>query len=365
MRPGIRAKFIVILILAGLLPLLLLLGAIQITAANLRTRTIGKALQSQAIQQADHLSALLDEQVRFIELIATLPQNLPTLQVANAAPSPTPDQIDQIEQHWPKTTETDEPLRSILNNPIALMWQSIQYQQPRYVEVLVTDTAGRVVASTSKTADYYQADKKWWRDCYAEGAGHTILMGVEHDESAPSLQEGQSAAVWQVCLPIYSPGSATRRNVIGILKVKVHARRLHEQLQKAAAADINTRMWLSRGDGKPVRFTAKPADLPQLPESLMQQMHHQAGGWIGDSGLSGHELMGFAAVPAPPNSTMDGFDWYVIISADRVEAMGPIHWLTAAILVGGIGLIILFSMLGWLIIRRWANLPVQPTNRMQ
>ncbi|MCC7350481.1 MAG: HAMP domain-containing histidine kinase [Phycisphaerales bacterium] len=352
MRLGIRAKLVVTLILSGLLPLLLLLGVILVTVIGQRTRGIGLALRIQANQQANHLSALLAEQVRFVELITALPQNVPTLQVANAAAPLSAEQIQRIEQRWPKMTESDEPLRSILNNPIALLWQSIQFEQPRYAETIVTDATGRLIAATNKTTDYYQADETWWRECYAGGAGKVVLMGVAFDESARSLNGDRGAVVWQLCLPIYTPGPPADRQVAGVLKVLINARWLGEQLQQSDSGDLTTRMWLSRASGEPVSFTSQPADLPKLPDPTVKLLHGSESGWTKMSHVPGHELMGFAIVPAPTDSAMVNFDWFVLVSTNRAAAMEPIYLLGVVILVGGIGFITLFFLLGWLIARR-------------
>src|SRR4051794_1411135 len=166
MRLGIRGKLVGTLLLAGLLPLALGLGAILVGVVQLRVQSRGRMHRALAQQQAGHLSAILGEQIELANLVDGMPGTADFLRNADARPTLTQDQIDEIERSWPKLRAGDPPLKECLDNEVALRWRSVAKSQPRFTEVMVTDASGRLVAATDKTSDYYQADEQWWQSCW-------------------------------------------------------------------------------------------------------------------------------------------------------------------------------------------------------
>jgi hypothetical protein len=152
MTLGIRTKLVGTLILAGLLPLALFLTVILTGALSVRTNSIGSAFRTHARLQADHLVALVSSQTEFVWMLGHMPEPREMLRAANERPF---DQegTDALEERWPSLSPDAPELQAILDNDVARQWQSIQSQQPRFAEVLITDLKGRLVAATNKTSD--------------------------------------------------------------------------------------------------------------------------------------------------------------------------------------------------------------------
>ena len=58
----------------------------------------------------------------------------------------------------------DSPeVQSVLHNELAAKLRAFQRANPLFVEILVADSEGRLLAATGKTTDYDQSDESWWR----------------------------------------------------------------------------------------------------------------------------------------------------------------------------------------------------------
>src|SRR5688572_4993956 len=98
MRPGIQAKLVTTLILAGLLPLVLSLAVVLFATVRIRTDSVGQGFRAIARQGATQLSTMLSAQVEFIWLLSHMPGTVEFLNAANAEPPLTPEQIAEIER---------------------------------------------------------------------------------------------------------------------------------------------------------------------------------------------------------------------------------------------------------------------------
>src|SRR5688500_2745018 len=182
----IRSKLVGSLVLAGLLPLVLSLIAGMVAVRADARQSFGQSLRALARQQAEHVGTLLAAEVDFLWLMNQLPGTAEALDEASAKPATPQDEIDAIERRWPNLTAADPLVASILNHDLAKRWQAIQRPHPRIAELMITDTAGRLVAATNITTDYYQADEAWWQEAYANGRGKLVLQDVTFDPSAVS-----------------------------------------------------------------------------------------------------------------------------------------------------------------------------------
>jgi signal transduction histidine kinase len=352
MRLGIRAKLIGTLLLAGLLPLALALVVILIGVVELRINSKGQTFCALAQQQARNLSTILASQVEVATLINSAPGTVEFLEDANTAPPPTAHQIKQIEDGWGNLSIKQPPLDFILNNPIARRWQAVNAVQRRFAEVMVTDAEGRLVAATNKTTDYFQADEKWWQNCYADGKGKILISDVIFDASALSPEGDTGTLVVDLCMPIFSEIDAARRKVVGIVKISLDATWMLSQLDLGpGTADFPRAVWLVRGDGKAIPGAKPPPPFAELPAVIARRVAGERAGWMMAQKLPGSELIGYAAVEQSLLMMDQQNQWHVVAAAARTEVLGSIHRMVGLILLLGV-LVIVGGFTGGLYLAR-------------
>lgn len=353
MRLGIRAKLVGTLLLAGLLPLALALAVILIGAVELRINSRGQMYRALAQQQAGHLSTILTSQVELANLINGQPGTVEFLNRANQVPRPSKEDIDKIEAAWPMLRPGDGLLRDCLENELARRWQAVARSQRRFAEAMVTDAVGRVVAATDKTSDYYQADEKWWQDCYDNGNGRVLISDVMIDASAISPEGTRGTLVADLCLPIYDVPDPARRKVLGITKVSLDATWVLQQLDLGVSSDELPRAtWLVRGDGHAVAGARPPPPITALPERVARRLREQPSGWLKDEDVKGYELMGFAAVEQSRMMEQAAQRWHVVVATSLHEVVSSLHRMAWLIFLLGLGVIAACFIGGWVIARR-------------
>lgn len=182
MRIGIRAKLVVLLVAVGVLPLTGALVTILITGGQMRVQSIAEIVLARAQAEARDLRFDLLQAVHDLELVLTAPAVLEPLR--SPEPSRSPEQWARLDRAWPTLDEDDPRVRAFLSNPAAEVIRRLDRAQTEVSEILVTDRHGRLVASSRKTTDLYQADETWWQQAWAEGTGRIYISDVYFDDSA-------------------------------------------------------------------------------------------------------------------------------------------------------------------------------------
>lgn len=353
MRLGIRGKLVGTLLLAGLLPLALGLGAILVGVVQLRVQSRGRMHRALAQQQAGHLSSVLAEQVELVNLVNGMPGTVEFLRKANERPPLTQAQIEAIERSWPSLQKGDALLSECLGNEVAQRWGSVAKAQRRFAEVLVTDASGRLVAATDKPSDYYQADEGWWQSCWNGGQGRVLISDVVFDESAiPPGGGSPGTLVADLCLPIYDRADAATRKVVGVTKVSLDATWMLRQLDMAEAFDdVAHTVWLVRSDGRAVGGAVPPPPVPVLPPKTVRKLAAETSGWLRDRELPGHELIGFAAVEQSRIMARAEARWHVVVASSVHEVAASVYRLAWMILTMGL-VVIAGCFFGGLVLAR-------------
>ena len=207
MRIGIRTKLLALLVAVALLPLIAALVTITVVSRQLRTEGYGQAISLVAKVQAKSLGVSLSKDIEKFHAEIRYESEIVKALAALDKPAD-PREVEAIEATW-----GDLPIKpsgvlwKVLNNNISRRLGLIQKEDPLIAEILVTDRAGRLVAATQKTSDYFQADEDWWQGAWCKGEGCLYTPPVSFD---------RSAGVWSidVCIPIRDG-----KKVVGIAKV--------------------------------------------------------------------------------------------------------------------------------------------------
>jgi signal transduction histidine kinase len=217
MRTGIRFKIGMLLIAAGVVPLVAALGLMVLEERRAQTTFLGQTQQSAVVIMATRLQYSFDTE---IEKILLALQDDPHTQEATwllaepRLPLTATQRADiaLLDQRWPDLPDDDELIVSLQDNDLAYHLRSLMVNTPEIAEILVTDSNGELLAMAGRDgrpSDYFQGDEEWWIQAYHGGEGRIFVPEVSFDESA---------AVWSldICVPILADG-----HVAGIVKVVV------------------------------------------------------------------------------------------------------------------------------------------------
>ena len=364
MKLRIRSKFIGILALAAVLPLVVALIAAELIGYGSYRRAQGALFRSRAQGLAESLRLTMSAPVKSLSdwvaladvhpLVVSESAKLPPIADADLAQAMAP-----IEQRWP-ALDTDDPLLGgILSNPLSARLHVFQSVNPIFAEVLMTDAQGRLIAATGKTTDYWQADEAWWQRAAVLGEHHASVQGISYDTSA-------RVHSLDVSLPIRDWRSPDKPPV-GVIKGVVNASPLFTGLAAEVQNDgcvyqvvLADGRILARLDAHSI----EPLRERIAPEMVSQLASH-ANGWT-VSNVNGPETMvaGFAALRFSQHVGEDveitGLTpLFVVVSRPADQVFGPVRNQIALLgIVGGI-LLLAFTAGGFVIAERQILRPLE------
>ena len=363
MRIGIRTKLLVLLVTVALLPLIAALIAIAVGGRHLLTELYGQAISSEASVQAMSLSVSLSKDIEkfYLEI-----QHEPEIVKALSARNQPLDlqEIKAIEETWGDLTiQHSELLRKALNNNIARRLHVIKKEARRFrptekegpliAEILVTDRAGRLVAATQKTGDYFQADEDWWQGSYRGGEGCIYTPPVNFD---------RSAGIWSIdiCIPIRDG-----REVVGIAKAVLDISALVQMRRVGKTAMIGTppiagSVMLVRRSGEIV-YNDNHGRGGSSPSEPLSTVARQWSGEIAQGRNTGWRftdhgmLQGFASIVMPdrigPNNVIMP-SWSLVVYVPASEVLKPVHDLGFNVLWIGLSIIVVIFVCGLFLAER-------------
>lgn len=353
MRLRIRAKFIGILLIAAVIPLVVALVAIEVLGYRYYRSERGRVLEVTARFVSETISQNL---VREIEKLADwislahLDQLLPVAVLPSSPPSEEPLAIArQIDSIWAELDPSTHAVASVLTNQLALALREFQAVNPLFVEMFATDELGRVVAATGKTSDYWQGDETWWQRASRLRTGRFYLEGPEWDESARTFGV-------IVCARIRP---ATGRDAM-IIKAVVEASPIFSAVPiNVGAVEPSREVIDARGRVLFELYSRYARKLGEQirPEALNTITAAEAGWTMSVLGERELELIGFAPI-RPQSPLIDGTvpsglaSLFVIVHDDAETVLAPVRhqlWLVA---VSGVALIIAFTGVGYYIATR-------------
>jgi len=334
---GIRRKLNVTLILTGIVPLLIAIFITHFVGISQRKEIIGKTFQQLSENARDSIAMMLKEDVESIRHIAVLPSTIVFLETAfpRSGKNDVSDAL-ALDKKWGKLTEKDPLLKQLLENELAMTLKAFKTVEGSFGEIFVTDKIGRLVASTNKTTDYWQADEDWWQKSYNKGKGQIFLSKFGYD---------QSSRVYSVdiCIPVYSNKD---HKLVGIIKGVLDVSHLFNAIENINVGE-DGKVALLSDTGK--MFVSK--DMVPLKGKTDQDMIPKAD--MGNSGwflTSGNEkpsmLVGFARLSVKQVDVRFINSWSVITFQQASNAFAPVQRMILLVTLPGIGLIILIFLLG-------------------
>ena len=373
MRLGIRRKLIGTLMLVGLLPLALSLAIILGGGATLHLQQVRQSYTRDASMLADRLSQILGrEELEKLTLLSEEPVIVDYARAQNAAhvqrrantsaskPAGTSPAIADpyardIEARWHELKDADEPLATILHNPVVDRLKLLSKINSFNRQLFVTDSAGEVIAADVKSANYYQFPEDWWQAAWNGGEGRPYISSVTSNPV-------NGMPVIAIAVPIYDvlPGNG-KRIVLGIIKQKIELQWLEAELKQLIADNGGADAIYDRGAGRAVF----PLELS--PEAIAaQDTYRKAQGPLnpGIFGAMRNELI-LAAAPVRFDEHLHSQvndaihpDWVILLAQPSQDALTNLYKLALMVAGTGVGLILIFFILGVAIANREIIIPI-------
>ncbi|NLW85802.1 MAG: HAMP domain-containing protein [Planctomycetes bacterium] len=331
MRLGMRGKLALLFGLVGLAPLLL--GTIILVTGMQRIRLQAFGQKLEATAQAESARMLVSKRQDIETLLLAFNEQWVVASVEDMTRDAAASEIRAIEQQWDQLSPEEEPVQGILSNSLAGLLRQFMAIDKRFVELLITDRHGNLIAATNKTEDYFQADEQWWTRTYASGGGAVYLGSIHRDISADAWSI-------EICVPIRHD-----LEVVGIVKVVTD---VGEWLggKSRDIGEFNAGTLLLDDDGLILYGDS-------LEPFSRRLENWNAGKWNGRSWrVHDGVIQAYSRILLPSEVAglpVDAPVWNVVLHVPLAEPMAAVHVLTLRVLaVALITIILLFLAGAWI-----------------
>jgi serine phosphatase RsbU (regulator of sigma subunit) len=350
----IRTKLTVLPIIAVLLPLLGGIFYVRNAAQLYYEKQIGILYLTIAKEMVDDLEQGVLGQLEHLNGWSEHSGVILQLETLSMPPLD-PEKIQRIETEWAALKESDELLRSILQNPLAELLVRFQKINPLFAELLLTDKEGRLVASTNPTTDYWQADETWWRESVAlDDASAGWTRGIKYDVSA-------GVQAMDISLPVRNQ----KGELLGVIKGSLNA---IEVLQQLAPDPWNTEITrdIFFHDGQLFARLNPQTGGEKLPERAscpaLAQLLDETNTWKivelfpGAVSLAACVPvgMGYGSRPSPNASQAI----YVVVHRDYGGAMAPVRKVIRELTLQGFLVVAIIAILSFAVATFWFARPL-------
>jgi len=350
----IRVKLTALPIIAFLLPLVGGIFYVRSTARSYYEKQVGILYLTIAQDMEDALDRNVMGQMHNLENWIGMFDVAARMESGGQVPFDL-DAVLEMESRWTTLTPDDEPLKSILNNPLADLLLRFQQLNPLFAEVMLTDRSGRLIAATNPTSDYWQADEAWWVNA-AEG------MDMEPGWSHSIIYDASAGVqAMDIAMPVRNGDG----DFLGVVKGSLDAM---EVLRRLAPDPWNTE--ISRDilfqDGRLFARLNMGSGSAELPERVSEEAFKRLteGGvecrkadlFPGTSSLAVCLPVGVDDAEIYGNPT--GPLIYVLVHREYASAMAPVSRVIRELTWQGSVLMMVIAVLSYLISTTWLSRPL-------
>jgi PAS domain S-box-containing protein len=359
-RHSLQRRLITAMIMIGLLPLLFSVFITYYEEKRAIRDTIGRDFQQIAIEASGKIELQVTQKISEARQLATIP--IVRSAVIDSNRSYTGRTLPAVrrmvrewEGRWNARKHRDRFPDFVNKMATDYLIDWIRIHKGEYISILVADSQGALVVSSSPQAEYDQSKNVWWQASYNAGAGQIYVSDLALDQelgyyvlevSAPILDEAQQKAV-------------------GAVNMRLRPHELFKAIQEVRLGEHGHAMLLNSA-GKPLICPILSPDRHTLNASLMQQITQPRAGWViaEDDGHGGRNaIVGFAPVRFPTPLAKEslggrGVQWIGFVRQDPTETYAPLTQLLKKVSAGAVGVFLLMLLGGRFLARRIVR-PIQ------
>lgn len=351
MKAGIRVKFVGILILATVLPLALGVSAVYLLGNRYYRESAGRVFQNRAVQMASYLEISVNGHAEALHDWLALADFYHQIAPPGETGREMPDadlrtEIETLENRWEDLPESGREIQEFIRNEIALELRQFQEVSPSFAEIFVTDSIGRLVATTNKTTNYWHASEHWWQQGMEQEFDSFYVEGVNYDESAGIYS-------FDLIIPIRDWRNPDAPPV-GVVKGVLSAAPLFQDLSVALAGEETE--WLVVLEDGSLLFGPVPVE-ERISERATATLHEYDTGWmLRRLNQEAKRMAGFAKLPWESSllvNTNGGLSSiYVLVHESAAAVLAPVR-MQLLLITGAGALLILICFLGGLYLAQY------------
>ena len=306
-------------------------------------------LRKMAVSTAETVDMLILENIQFVRSVASDPAVMEKAEWAakeaeqqGIHAQPTGSEINTLEARF-KETHTLDP--HVTETTAFLDARS--RLKGVFDRLLFTDRYGLNVGYTKQTDDFVHSDEDWWQRAFRNGMA---LTDVGFDKETGNLS-------MEICVAIPHPKTGQPN---GVLKAKYNLRDAQNYIARFREYNTGYTYVVSR-TGMIVLHPNELKRTQRLDDTLLRTMQSGVGN---DSTIlkyndsdSGTRLLSFAQSNGAATGSLQypGFGWLFIVDNSQSEVYAPATVMLRTILIGGLGLFLLFGALAMLLARSVSN----------
>lgn len=345
---GLQKKFFVALLIVGILPGAAALIATYLYSTESLKHSIGNGFQEIARSTAIRIAAAVDTEIDRAARLALVPIHIRySLDIANQRYAGKSEGqirtlLDAEETEWSHARAAGAPLPLPGTTAYLREWaQEAGY----YVGVVIADSHGAVVATSTPRTPYLNEDRDWWQEAF--GQRKAYVSSIRHD---PALND----YLFEVSVPILDEGHVKPIGVVGLV---IRRNVLMNTILPIRIGETGHGMLLDT-EGTPLICPVLPPTAHLIHQALLNQLAQDRPLWLvaADDAHGGHNsIVGAAPVRFAHQlsaASLDGEQWFAFVRQQPEETYAPIYSLLVTVGLIGFGLVIVLASLGFLVGRR-------------
>jgi PAS domain S-box-containing protein len=359
-RQSLQRRIITAMVLIGLLPLSFSLVITYFEERQAIRDTIGRDFRQIAIEAAGKIELQVMRGVSEARQLATIPILRGAVidsnrSYAGRGPASVRRMVREWEGRWNKGKNRDQFPDFINKMATDYLIEWYRIRKAEYIAILVTDSQGALVLSSTPRAEYDQSQTQWWRVAYGGGKGQSYVSDLVYDETL-------GFHVLDVAVPILDDAQEA---AVGAVNVRLRSDELFKAIQEVRIGEQGHAMLLNTA-GRPLICPVLAPDKHTINASLLKQIVQPTAGWVvaeDDSHGGKDSIVGFAPVrfpiPLAPESLGGvGVDWVAFVRQDPKETYAPLNQLLWKVSLGAVGVFLLMLLAGLFMARRIVR-PIQ------
>ncbi len=301
----------IIFLTVGLISLLSISGASAALSAQK-----GEGFVALAVSEAHSIADVLTQHVSVMHTFGMREHTQEKVAAQNATYSGGTEAIlsslTSLDEQWMAADDRDALVRDRLENELARELEMLTLATPDFVQALVTDRYGGLVAASARTSGYYHADKVWWQGAYSGGKG-AVYIGL------PELGESAIVMGVNIAVPLYDRNS----EIVGVIRATLDVTTLLNRLAYVELGETGVTDLLV---GEEFLAARKVGTREPLDSATLTQLQANPQGYLEASWAGNPVLIGYAAVSSPTGEPfISDLGWKIVVRQDLSEALAAIR----------------------------------------